>query len=364
MTIICFCFASSCFAESNNVSAGVVCDNDCVKVGKSLKIKAFIESEYSLNLTSFRFTIKYDSSKFVYNKFTAPRRTNKRNFNVNVEDNLIRVEYMQKRSGILLDKSLDVCNFIFDSISSVDTCESKFEFVDFEVTDSSRNTFPVTNLRSLTVNIEGEVKPNCYLSRLVPSSGKLVPDFSKDVFEYDIYVSYGTSFMDFDICCENELAVSNVSRRKLAAVGKDTKIQITVNDKKAKSKNIYIVNVHRNNKPSPQERVTANTETNTDSPSKSVRQGNTKNKSKSSTNKSKSRKITSKNENNKNDDSENSNDTNISPDSDYVALDENSTDENPKNSIDEKIIVGIVVVVILGGLCVYKIVSKNRQDSI
>ncbi len=354
IAILCLYFAPECFSESNLVSAKLICDNTCVKAGKSLKVKTFIDSDSKLNINSFKFTLRYDNSKFIYNNFTAPKGTSRRNFNVKSENNLLYIEYMGKRSDLLINSNLNICNFTFDSREDVDSCTCKFEFLSFEITDSSKNNFSLSNLDCLFVDLESEAKPNCYLSKLVPSSGNLVPNFRKDIFEYDVYVDYDTSFIDFDICCENEFAVSNISRRKLAAAGKDTKIDIVVNDKRAKSKLTYVINVHRSEKFTKDKKISKSTFSSKDS-SDSFK---TSKKSKSDGLSSKSKPY--KAESDGSAENINNKDNSDESDSDYVVLDNNKSYEDSKNYFDEKLIIGAFIILVLGGMLVYKIIAKNK----
>ncbi len=355
IAVICFYFIPVCFSESNFIGAKLVCDDTCVKAGKSFKVKTFIESDSNLSVIAFRFTLKYDSSKFIYNNFTAPRGTSRRNFNIKAEDNLLHIEYMCKKSNLLVNTNFNVCNFIFDSRANVDSCTCEFEFLDFEIIDGYGRNLYLTNLNNLTVNLEGEVKPNCYLSKLVPSSGELVPDFNKNIFEYDIYASYDTDFIDFDICCENEFANSSVNKRKLAPAGKDTKINITVNDKKAKLKRTYIINVHRCDKPCLEEKTAKDTPL--DNSSEKVRKRSKKSKSETLNNKPQPCKTPSQDDESRiDDDNEN---INVSDDN-YVLLDDNKSSEDFKSHFDERLIIGTFVILVLGGLFIYKIIDKNK----
>lgn len=354
IAILCLYFAPECFSESNPISAKLVCDNTCVKAGKSLKIKTFVDSDSKLNINSFKFTVRYDNSKFIYNNFTAPKGTSRRNFNVKSENNLLYIEYMCKRSDLLINPNLNICNFTFNSREDVDSCECKFEFLSFEITDSNKNNFSLSNLDSLLVDLESEVKPNCYLSKLVPSSGNLVPDFRKDIFEYDVYVDCDTSFIDFDACCENEFAVSNISRKKLAAAGKDTKIDIAVNDKRTKSKLTYIINVHRGEKLIENKKTSKNTFS-SKGPSDSHKESK---KSKSDGLSGRSKPYRAESEDN--DGNINDKDNSDESDSDYVVLDNNNSDENFKNHFNKKFIIGAFIILVLGGILIYKIINKDK----
>ena len=354
MVILFLYFTPVCFSVTNPVSARLTCDNTCVKAGKSLKVKTFIDSDSMLNVHSFKFTIKYDDSKFIYNNFTAPRGTSRRNFNVKCENNLLYIEYMCKRSDLLINKNLNICNFTFDSSKDINVCTCKFEFLDFQITDSNKNHFSLCNLDGLSIDVESEAKPNCYLSKLVPSSGELIPEFRKDIFEYDVYVDCETSFIDFDIGCENEYAVSNISRRKLAAAGKDTKINIVVNDNMTKSKFTYIINVHRSDKPVKDKDISKNT------CSSKKTSGILKKyeKSKSGGLKDKSKSYKSEDEGGTaNIDNKDNGDESVS---DYVVLDNNKSDESIKNNFDEKLIIVAFIILVLGGILIYKIIVKDK----
>jgi hypothetical protein len=348
MAVLCFCFTPVCFSESDLASVRLVCDNNCIKLGKSFKVKTFIDSDSKLNVNSFKFTVKYDSSKVIYNSFTAPKGTSRKNFNVNSENDLLYIEYVCKKSDLLVDSSLNICNFTFDSKDDADSSECKFEILSFEIADGNKRNFSLSNLDNLTIDFEPVAKANCYLSRLIPSSGRLAPDFSKDIFEYSVDVDHDISFLDFDVYCENEFATSKINRRKLASAGKDTKINIVVNDKKAKSKLTYVVNVHRCEKPVTDKKIAENA-TAKSKPGTS-RKKSEKNKSKSSGDKSKSNKEKSENSGSNGDSTDN-----------YIALNNTEgNDNNSKNYFSEKLIGGFLVILVLGGFLIYNKFSRNK----
>ncbi|MDR1627770.1 MAG: cadherin-like beta sandwich domain-containing protein [Oscillospiraceae bacterium] len=357
ITVLYFCLAPACFSESDFTSAKLICDNTCAKAGKSLKIKAMINSYSELSVNAFKFTVKYDSGVFNYNNFTAPKGTCRKNFNVRAENDLLYVEYVCKKSDLLVNQSLNICNFTFDSKNDIDPHECKFEFQSFEIVDGNKRNFSLSDWDDLTINFEQIAKPNCYLSCLTPSCGRLVPDFSKDILEYSVNVDYDISFIDFDICCENEFANGEISRRKLASAGKDTKINITVKDKKAKSKLVYVVNVHRCEKSADGKKISEGTPAKNESGTscKKIK----KSKTKSSGDKSKSLKIKPENDNINIDNTDNDSD-NDSGTNNYVALDSAQEDDNSKNYFDERLIGGLLVILFLGGLLIYKKFSVNK----
>lgn len=85
------------------------------------------------------------------------------------------------------------------------------------------------------------------LSELSTDAGELTPVFSAEHFSYNISVPSSTDSISFNAKAPDG-AACKVNRRKLGAAGSDTEILLTVTAEDGKTKEIYSVNVHREEK--------------------------------------------------------------------------------------------------------------------
>jgi hypothetical protein len=87
---------------------------------------------------------------------------------------------------------------------------------------------------------------DCLLKSLLPSVGKLSPEFSPQTEDYIIHVPYSTKFIDFKTECSNDKKVK-INRRKLNKAGSETEINVKVLGEN--SKKIYKIKIEREAKP-------------------------------------------------------------------------------------------------------------------
>ncbi len=98
----------------------------------------------------------------------------------------------------------------------------------------------------LTLNIDpGLTAPStAYLTSLVPLTGRLTPEFSADVLEYEMTVPEDVKTVEFEAAAGSGGSVK-INRKTLGKAGSDTAILITVTSADKKSKTQYAVTVHR-----------------------------------------------------------------------------------------------------------------------
>lgn len=88
------------------------------------------------------------------------------------------------------------------------------------------------------------------LQRLQPSQGTLTPEFSPDVTEYQMTVPFSVTEISYELqACEG--AKYSVNRKNLGAGGSDTRFEITVTAADGRTKRVYGITVHREEKTPP-----------------------------------------------------------------------------------------------------------------
>jgi hypothetical protein len=103
---------------------------------------------------------------------------------------------------------------------------------------------------TMQFQIESGSSSRAELSDLDPSSGRLSPDFSPDILDYEMRVASSVESVTFDADAVGGGRVK-ISRKSLHAAGSDTVITITVTSEDGSSKTDYRVTVHREEAPPP-----------------------------------------------------------------------------------------------------------------
>lgn len=101
---------------------------------------------------------------------------------------------------------------------------------------------------AMQLRIESGSSSCAELSDLEPSPGRLSPDFSPDVLDYDMRVASSVESVTFYADAADGGRVK-ISRKSLHAAGSDTPITITVTSEDGSSKTVYQVTVHREEAP-------------------------------------------------------------------------------------------------------------------
>ena len=101
---------------------------------------------------------------------------------------------------------------------------------------------------TMQFRIEGGSSSGAELRNLEPSTGRLFPDFSPDVSDYEMWVASSVESVTFDADAADGGRVK-ISRKSLHSAGSDTIITITVTSEDGSSKTDYQVTVHREEAP-------------------------------------------------------------------------------------------------------------------
>lgn len=101
----------------------------------------------------------------------------------------------------------------------------------------------------LTLSIAPAPSEEATLLSLIPSAGELVPEFAPNQFEYTLRVPFEVTFLTFTAEAA-EGASWKVNRKNLGAGGSDTLFQLTVTAQDGKTKAVYQVTAHREEKES------------------------------------------------------------------------------------------------------------------
>lgn len=96
----------------------------------------------------------------------------------------------------------------------------------------------------LTVEQPVSKSSEAYLDALVPSVGKLSPEFSSDVYEYTLQVDYDVRSVEFTADVGKNGTVK-INRKSLGKAGSKTNIIATVTSEDKKNKAQYIITVER-----------------------------------------------------------------------------------------------------------------------
>lgn len=118
-----------------------------------------------------------------------------------------------------------------------------------QVTDWTERLLPQYDGETqLSFLIRPALSQDASLLRLVPSAGRLTPDFSPDVAEYDLRVGSGINTVKFQADAAENGSV-RVNRQSLLRAGETTEIVVTVTAANGKSKSQYLVRVNRSEPP-------------------------------------------------------------------------------------------------------------------
>lgn len=106
--------------------------------------------------------------------------------------------------------------------------------------------------RDCAASVSVEVLPpksgKASMQSLTPSSGKLSPAFSPDIYNYTLNVSHRVSSVEFQTQAAENGTVS-VSRKTLQKAGSTTAITVTVTSESRKQKAQYVIDVNREEAP-------------------------------------------------------------------------------------------------------------------
>lgn len=100
----------------------------------------------------------------------------------------------------------------------------------------------------LSFSIKPALSQDASLQKLVPSTGRLRPDFSPDIAEYELRVSSNISSVKFQADAADDGSV-RVNRQSLQRAGETTEIVVTVTAQDKKSKSQYLIRVNRTEAP-------------------------------------------------------------------------------------------------------------------
>ena len=102
----------------------------------------------------------------------------------------------------------------------------------------------------LPYQVSPQASSEASLLALKPSQGTLSPAFSPEVTEYQVTVPFPVTSMSYELQASKGAKYS-INRKNLGAGGSDTRFEITVTAEDGKTKRVYAVTVHREEKPPP-----------------------------------------------------------------------------------------------------------------
>ncbi len=196
-------------------------------------------------LKPFSCEVKFDSEILKYSKINCSENIKRRDIKLTKDGGTLNLVFnpSKTREVAFEDDKSEIFEVVFTVKNRVLSGKTSIEatFKDFE---------HAADLTSSTSEIEIIGNPgieNCKLNSLSPSCGRLEPNFSPDVFEYDINLPAHIQNLDFEATPMLDDLSVKISRRKLAAAGKSVDIKISVSNRSPRAKTVYTVHANRAN---------------------------------------------------------------------------------------------------------------------
>lgn len=247
MVFICAVF-SVCYANVINFSLEPSVAGLDPVMGKYFTLNLRLTTAgQDVKISGFTFSIKYDDSTLT--RIGTSKLTSRKNGSLKgtkYSKGTVNLEYNNDKTLFIAKNSkLDLCKFTFCPKIHVGTTD--IHVTDVEAFDPQGNPMKESfEIPDLTLNVAApSAASTCFLDSLEPSCGNLAPGFSPNIFEYQLDVPSDIKDVYFSARPSNPDTTVKISRHKLHAPGKSTKIFITTKNKTNKEELVYLVNVNR-----------------------------------------------------------------------------------------------------------------------
>lgn len=206
-----------------------------------------ISSKNLQDIATYRVTISYDNSKFLYKSISFSDDVNKSDFKYNVEDGKIIIIFLSENSLIYLNEgqTTNILSVKFKVQSGASLGESSINAVIDGMADDNIKAIDINSVSVEPINIIGERHSDCTLKSLSISDGILVPEFSSNVNNYTADVQSSVKTVEVYAQPNDNTASVTVSRKTLGKIGSSTDIKVTVTSADKKDKMIYYITVNR-----------------------------------------------------------------------------------------------------------------------
>lgn len=222
-------------------SAAAAYPGETVRITLSAHSSALMESELP---AAFRTQIPYDSTRLHFLRVETTEQIQSGAFQYYDDGECVTGVYAC--DGLSAPRlNGDCIRFVFSVAENADPGTTNLTVQVDQIADWNERLLPkYDRITNLPFSIKPSLSQNARLQKLVPSAGKLKPEFSPDVAEYDLRVGADISTVKFQANAEDGGTV-RINRQTLQRAGETTEIVVTVTAEDKKSKSQYLVRVNR-----------------------------------------------------------------------------------------------------------------------
>lgn len=154
--------------------------------------------------------------------------------------------YVQKQQGNCLSQPGETFSYRFRVRDDAPGGETSLRVSVYQIASPDGEVLSGTDAE-LSYTVDPPPSSEAGLEALIPSAGTLTPEFSPDRLEYDLTVPFEVTFLSFSATAAQG-ASWKVNRKNLGAGGSDTAFLVTVTAEDGKTKIVYRIVAHREEK--------------------------------------------------------------------------------------------------------------------
>lgn len=237
------CHAATAAAEyfSAALSAASVFPGETVRVELSANSGVLAQGDLP---AAFRTRLEYDSARLHFLRTETSDQLQSGSFQFYDDGESVTGVYAC--DGLSAPRLNGVCvAFIFAVPEEADPGSAGISVQIDQTADWAERLLPQYDEETqLSFSIRPALSQDASLSKLVPSTGRLRPDFSPDIAEYELRVGSNVSSVKFQADAADGGSV-RVNRQSLQRAGETTEIVVTVTAENKKSKSQYLIRVNR-----------------------------------------------------------------------------------------------------------------------
>ncbi len=198
-------------------------------------------------VAGFQFVVSYNPEQVSLSKITISEQISSDSLQTFERDGEIRGVYVcSGNAPIILSGKCVSLTFTTSENLSAETLPLEVKI--FDIITWNETALPQEYEAVLSVVLETPPSHQAKLHSLTPSAGTLVPDFSPDVYTYNLTVPATVSRVTFQAAAQENGSV-RASRETLGAVGSTTEITLSVTSEDGQSKAEYTIFVLRSEEP-------------------------------------------------------------------------------------------------------------------
>lgn len=237
----CHVFATSTEYFTAAFSAAAAYPGESVRITLSTHSSVLMESELP---AAFRTQVQYDNTRLRFIRMETSDQIQSGAFQYSDDGECVTGIYAC--DGLSAPKlNGDCIRFVFSVLEDADPGTTNVTVQVDQIADWNESLLPQYDRKTnLSFSIKPALSQNASLQKLVPSTGKLKPEFSPDIAEYDLRVNSDISTIKFQANADDGGTV-RINRQTLQRAGEITEIIVTVTSEDKKSKSQYLVRVNR-----------------------------------------------------------------------------------------------------------------------